>query len=104
MYCINDLTYIVLQQVALHLRAFQLFNREIIGYCTGSNKDAALVSLVFSTVQGDLRKFQCFYTYRGSEFKNEKMDNLWRPLKLVALSVKRHAPMTMQWLKPPKRS
>lgn len=39
-------------------------------------KDAVLISRAFATVQGDLRQIQWFHTDRGSEFKNEKMDEL----------------------------
>jgi putative transposase len=42
----------------------------------GPNKDAALVSRAFSTVKGNLRHIQWFHTDRGSEFKNDKMDEL----------------------------
>ncbi|NTU22512.1 transposase family protein [Brevibacillus sp. HB1.2] len=53
-----------------------LFNREIIGHSAGPNKDAALISRAFASVQGDLRQIQWFHTDRGSEFKNQKIDEL----------------------------
>lgn len=53
-----------------------LFNREIIGRSAGPNKDAALISRAFATVQGDLRQIQWFHTDRGSEYKNVKMNEL----------------------------
>lgn len=51
-----------------------LFNREIIGYSTGKNKDAALVSKAFSRVDVNLNKIQIFHTDRGNEFKNRVLD------------------------------
>lgn len=51
-----------------------LFNREIIGSIVGSNKDVALVARAFASVQGDLRQIQLFHTDRGSEFKNNLID------------------------------
>lgn len=53
-----------------------LFNREIIGHSAGPHKDAALISRAFATVEGDLSDIQWFHTDRGSEFKNQTMDDL----------------------------
>ncbi|HZG73885.1 MAG TPA: hypothetical protein VEY51_20300 [Chondromyces sp.] len=50
------------------------FNREIIGFSTGPNKDAGLVARAFSSIQGDLRGIRLFHTDRGSEFKNRLID------------------------------
>ena len=51
-----------------------LFNREIIGYSAGKNKDALLVSKAFSRVNVNLEKIQIFHTDRGNEFKNKTLD------------------------------
>ncbi len=48
-----------------------LFNRVIIGYSAGPQKDAVLVYKAFASVKRDLRKVQLFHTDRGLEFKNE---------------------------------
>jgi transposase InsO family protein len=40
------------------------------------HKVAALVSRAFATVKGDFRQIQWFHTDRGSEFKNQNMDEL----------------------------
>lgn len=53
-----------------------LFNREIIGHSAATHKDAALVSHAFATVEGDLSDIRWFHTDRGSEFKNQTMDDL----------------------------
>lgn len=76
-FVVSDLTYVKVQHQWHYICVLvDLFNREIIGHSAGPNKDAALVSRAFATVQGDLRQIQWFHTDRGSEFKNEKMDEL----------------------------
>ena len=45
-----------------------LFNREIVGFSTGPNKDALLVYRAFASIKVDLRKIQLFHTDRGNEF------------------------------------
>ena len=51
-----------------------LFNREIIGYSAGRNKDAVLVSKAFSKVKVNLNHIKIFHTDRGNEFKNKLID------------------------------
>ena len=53
-----------------------LFNREIIGYSSGPNKDAELVKKAFSTVQTNLSQIKIFHTDRGNEFKNKIIDEI----------------------------
>lgn len=54
--------------------AVDLFNREIIGYSAGRNKDAILVSKAFSKVKVNLNHIKIFHTDRGNEFKNKLID------------------------------
>lgn len=76
-FVVSDLTYVKVQNQWHYIcLLIDLFNREIIGYSSGPNKDAALVARAFATVKGDLRQIQWFHTDRGSEFKNDKMDEL----------------------------
>ncbi|WP_232282380.1 IS3 family transposase, partial [Paenibacillus sp. oral taxon 786] len=82
-FVVSDLTYVKVQNKWHYICVLiDLFNREIIGHSAGPNKDAALISRAFSTVQGDLRQIQWFHTDRGSEFKNEKMDELLETFKI----------------------
>lgn len=53
-----------------------LFNREIIGYSAGPNKDASLVYDAFATVKANLGEIQMFHTDRGSEFNNHLIDDV----------------------------
>lgn len=51
-----------------------LFNREIIGYSAGPHKDAELVHRAFASVKYNLNRLELFHTDRGSEFKNNLID------------------------------
>lgn len=76
-FIVSDLTYVKVQNKWHYICVLiDLFNREIVGHSAGPNKDAALISRAFSTVKGDLRQIEWFHTDRGSEFKNETMDEL----------------------------
>ena len=72
---VSDLTYVRVNQKWNYICVFvDLFNREIVGFSTGPNKDAALVYRAFSSIKKDLRKIEYFHTDRGSEFKNKIID------------------------------
>ena len=76
-FVVSDLTYVKVGHRWHYICVLiDLFNREIIGHSAGPHKDAALVSRAFATVEGDLSQIQWFHTDRGSEFKNQKMDEL----------------------------
>jgi transposase InsO family protein len=51
-----------------------LFNREIIGFSTGSQKNKELATRAFASVRGNLREIQMFHTDRGGEFANQLLD------------------------------
>lgn len=72
---VSDLTYV---RVGLEWHyicvLIDLFNREIIGYSAGRNKDAALVAKAFSRVNTNLNNISIFHTDRGNEFKNQLID------------------------------
>ena len=72
---VSDLTYVRVQNSWHYICLFvDLFNREIIGFSAGQNKDAQLVYRALSTIKVDLRKIRMFHTDRGSEFKNKVID------------------------------
>lgn len=72
---VSDLTYVRVQQNWHYICVLvDLYNREIIGYSSGSNKDAALVHRAFATVKSDLNRLELFHTDRGNEFKNQLID------------------------------
>ncbi|GIQ71165.1 hypothetical protein XYCOK13_39890 [Xylanibacillus composti] len=41
-----------------------------------------MISRAFATVEGDLSQIQWFHTDRGSEFKNQKMDELLQTFEI----------------------
>ena len=51
-----------------------LYNREIVGYAAGKNKNAKLVEKALYSIKYDLRKIDLFHSDRGSEFKNEDIE------------------------------
>ncbi|CAH0346774.1 hypothetical protein BCI9360_03120 [Bacillus sp. CECT 9360] len=54
---VSDLTYVRVNQKWQYICVFvDLFNKEIIGYSAGPNKDASLVYRAFSSIKVDLRK------------------------------------------------
>lgn len=74
---VSDLTYVRVNYKWNYVCVLvDLFNREIIGYSAGAHKDAQLVYNAFATVKTDLRNIQIFHSDRGSEFKNELLDEV----------------------------
>ena len=72
---VSDLTYVRVQQKWHYIcLLIDLFNREIIGHSAGPHKDAKLVQQAFSSVKYNLNCIQLFHTDRGSEFKNQLID------------------------------
>lgn len=74
---VSDLTYV---RVGLSWHYIcvlvDLFNREIIGYSAGRNKDAVLVMKAFRSVNTNLANINIFHTDRGNEFKNSLIDEI----------------------------
>lgn len=60
-----------------------LYNREIVGYSAGEQKDAALVQRAFASVKYPLGNVKMFHTDRGSEFKNVGIDELLSEFKIT---------------------
>ena len=74
---VSDLTYVrVLNKWYYICVIIDLFNREIIGYSAGKNKDAGLVYKAFSKINYPLDKIKIFHTDRGKEFKNKLIEDL----------------------------
>jgi len=72
---VSDLTYVrVVGQWNYICVLIDLFNREIIGYSAGKNKDVQLVSKAFSSIKHNLSNINIFHTDRGNEFKNQLID------------------------------
>ena len=87
---VSDLTYVRVKNRWHYLCVLvDLFNREIIGYSSGPNKDAELVKKAFSTVQTNLSQIKIFHTDRGNEFKNKIIDEILEVFEIErSLSIK----------------
>ena len=74
---VSDLTYVRVGDRWHYICVLvDLFNREIIGYSCGPNKDAKLVQRAFANCKVDLSEITIFHTDRGSEFKNGLIDEV----------------------------
>ena len=66
-----------------------LFNRKIIGYNAGTNKDSNLVMQAFSKVRINLKQIQLFHTNRGNELKNKQNGEILKTFEIErSLSMK----------------
>ena len=73
---VSDLTYVRVGMSWHYICVLvDLFNREIIGYSAGKNKDASLVAKAFARVNTNLKNINIFHTDRGNEFKNKLIDD-----------------------------
>ena len=75
---ISDLTYIRIGHKVAYICCIEdLFNREIVGWSIGYKKTPSLVLKAFLSITSfSLEDVTYFHTDRGSEFKNEEIDNL----------------------------
>ncbi|GAA3652651.1 hypothetical protein GCM10022323_12940 [Asaccharospora irregularis DSM 2635] len=74
---VSDLTYVNVSGKWNYICILlDLYNREIIGYSAGKNKDAKLVYKAFSTIKRPLKDIEILHTDRGNEFKNKIIDDL----------------------------
>ena len=86
---VSDLTYVRVGNNWNYICVLiDLFNREIIGYSAGRNKDAALVYKAFARINTNLSSIRIFHTDRGNEFKNKLLDDI-----LEAFDIKRSLSM-----------
>jgi transposase InsO family protein len=87
---VSDLTYVrVNNQWNYVCILVDLFNREIIGYGAGPNKDADLVYRAFAKVKTRLDNITLFHTDRGNEFKNKLIDEVLETFEIKrSLSMK----------------
>lgn len=87
---VSDLTYVRVAGKWNYICVLiDLFNREIIGHSCGRAKDAILVYQAFAKVKANLYNIQLFHTDRGSEFKNQLIDEVIDIFKIKrSLSIK----------------
>ena len=82
---VSDLTYVKVSGSWHYICLLvDLAGRDIVGYAAGRKRDAKLVRQAFYRADINLRNIDIFHTDRGSEFKNEIVDDI-----LHAFGVKR---------------
>jgi len=82
---VSDLTYVrVADKWNYICILLDIFNREIVGYSVGANKDAKLVQLAFMNSTIPLTNIELFHTDRGKEFKNSEIEEI-----LTAFNIRR---------------
>lgn len=80
---VSDLSYVRVGQRWNYICILlDLHNREIIGYSSGTRKDATLVYTAFSSIKTNLSQIQMFHSDRGSEFDNSLIDELLDTFKI----------------------
>jgi transposase InsO family protein len=73
----SDLTYVNVSGRWHYIcLMINLFNREIVGYSVGSNKDADLVLKAFSKIKENIKNTRLFHSDRGAEYKNSKLEKI----------------------------
>lgn len=87
---VSDLTYVRVGNKWNYICVLvDLFNRELIGYSSGKNKDAKLVYKAFASIKTNLSNIKVFHTDRGSEFKNNLIDETLKSFNIErSLSMK----------------
>lgn len=74
---VSDLTYVnVCGKWNYICLLLDISGREIIGFAAGKHKDAKLVMKAFYSVKQNLSNVEIFHTDRGSEFKNQIIDEV----------------------------
>ena len=90
---VSDLTYVnVAGKWNYICIIIDLFNREIVGYAAGKNKDASLVYHAFSRIKEDLSKINLFHSDRGNEFKNKLIEELLKTFNIKRSLSKKGCP------------
>ncbi|WP_117220410.1 IS3 family transposase [Staphylococcus aureus] len=80
---VSDLTYVKVAGTWHYICLFiDLFNREIVGYSAGKNKDANLVSKAITRINHNLEQIKLFHTDRGKEFDNHLIDEVLETFKI----------------------
>lgn len=74
---VSDLTYVSINGRWCYICLLvDLWNREIIGWSVDRRKDAKLVRAAFSRIPYSLSRINVFHTDRGSEFRNQLIEDV----------------------------
>lgn len=90
---VSDLTYVnVLGKWNYICLIIDLWNREIVGYSAGKNKNAEMVYKAFGKIPHKLDKINIFHTDRGNEFKNKIIDDVLKTFNITRSLSKKGCP------------
>lgn len=90
---VSDLTYVNVNGEWNYICAItDLYNREIIGYSAGKNKNAKLVFDAFAKINRPLDQINIFHTDRGTEFKNNIIEELLKVFNIQRSLSKKGCP------------
>lgn len=74
---VSDLTYVKVADKWNYICIIiDLYNREIVGFSVGKQKNADLVKRAFASIKSSLFNMKIFHTDRGMEFRNNQIDQL----------------------------
>lgn len=80
---VSDLTYVRVGGKWNYVcTLIDLFNREIIGYSAGANKDAELIETALLRCRYPLKDISIFHSDRGNEYDNALIDNILSTFKI----------------------
>lgn len=91
---VSDLTYVKIAGTWHYICLIvDLWNREIVGFSAGRNKTAELVYKAFESISYPLSRINIFHTDRGSEFKNQLIDDVIEKYDLKRSLSKKGTPL-----------
>ncbi len=74
---VSDLTYVRVGKSWNYIcLLIDLYNREIIGYSSGKNKDSKLIEKALLNCKYSLKKIKLFHSDRGNEYDNKLIDEI----------------------------
>jgi len=80
---VSDLTYVRVGNKWNYVcTLIDLFNREIIGYAAGANKNAELIETALLRCNYSLKDIKIFHSDRGNEYDNALIDNILSTFKI----------------------
>lgn len=80
---VSDLTYVRVGSKWNYVcTLIDLYNREIIGYAAGANKDAKLIETALLKCNYSLKDIKIFHSDRGNEYDNALIDDVLNTFKI----------------------
>lgn len=91
---VSDLTYVRVGNKWNYVcTLIDLFNREIIGYSAGANKNAELVETALLRCKYSLKDIKIFHSDRGNEYDNALIDDILSTFKIRSIIEQKRKPI-----------